>query len=149
MVDHWWQVGMGSSIPAHPVLHDMTLESWAKAVLQRHGGHFSQHPAFSFLVFNILVRSRNRRIAQARVKRSAFQRVEGIHRTLTPQRLWDAETEMIQMGNTTDKDVLALMKELSLYGSRHPLSNESRLCMRKKMRAIMISSGLAGNLVYA
>lgn len=128
--------------PTSPLLRNMTLESWVKVVLQRHGGHFAQHPAFSFLVFNMLARSRNRRVAQGRVKRSAFRRVEGIHQRLTPSRLQEARKEMFETGKTTDEDVVALMKELSLYGSRHPLSNESRLSMRKKIRSMIIGFGL-------
>jgi hypothetical protein len=34
--------------PANPLLRHMTPESWAKVVLQRHGGHLAQHPVFSF-----------------------------------------------------------------------------------------------------
>ncbi|KAK8859546.1 hypothetical protein PGQ11_010280 [Apiospora arundinis] len=123
-------------------LRDMTLESWAKAVLRRHGGRCSRHPAFAFHVFNILVRSRNRQVAQGRVQRSAFRRVEGIYETLTPERLRQAEKETFVTGRTADADVLALMKELSLYGSRHPLSNESRLHMRKKIFALIVATGL-------
>ncbi|KAF6528270.1 hypothetical protein HZS61_008572 [Fusarium oxysporum f. sp. conglutinans] len=128
--------------PANPLIRDMTLESWAKVVLQRHGGHCAQHPAFSFLVFNMMVRSRNRWIAQGRLKRSAFRRVEGIHQRLTPERLREAQKEMFEMGKTTDRDVIALMKELSLYGSRHPLSNESRLSMRKKIWSMIVAFSL-------
>jgi hypothetical protein len=49
---------------------------------------------------------------------------------------------MSETGRTTDEDVLALMKELSLYGSRHPLSNESRLSMRKKIQSMIVAFGL-------
>ena len=90
----------------------------------------------------MLVRSQNRRIAQGRLKRSAFRRVEGIHRKLTPERLREAQKEMFETGKTIDEDVIALMKELSLYGSRHPLSNESRLSMRKKIWSITVAFGL-------
>jgi hypothetical protein len=128
--------------PANSLLRDMNLESWAKVVLQRHGGHFAQHPVFAFLIFNILVRSRNRRIGQGRLKLSAFRRIEGIHRRLTPERLREAQKEMFETGKATDEDVLALMKELSLYGSRHPLSNESRLSMRKKVWSMIVAFGL-------
>ena len=121
----------------------MTLEAWAKVILQRHGGRCAAHPAFSFLIFNMLVRSRNRRIAQGRLKRQAFGRVQGIHRQLTPDCLREAQEEMLEGRRTTNPDIIALMKELSLYGSRHPLSNESRLSMRKKIRAMNIKFGLA------
>ncbi len=50
---------------------------------------------------------------------------------------------MFETGKTTDSDVIALMKELSLYGSRHPLSNESRLSMRKKIWSMIVAFGLA------
>jgi hypothetical protein len=49
---------------------------------------------------------------------------------------------MVETGKTTDEDVLALMKELSLYGGRHPLSNESRLSMRKKIWSMIVAFGL-------
>jgi len=127
---------------ANPLLRDMTLETWAKVFLQRHGGHFAQHPVFGFLIFNVLARSRNRWIANGRFQRSAFRRIEGIHRRLTPERLRSAQKEMSETGKTTDEDVLALMKELSLYGGRHPLSNESRMAMRKKIRSMIVAFGL-------
>ncbi|KAK8093143.1 PIF1-like helicase domain-containing protein [Apiospora kogelbergensis] len=95
-----------------------------------------------FLAFNILLRSRNRQLAHGRLQRPAFRRVEGIYDGLTPERLQRAESEMRETGRTTDPDVLAIMKELSLYGSRHPLSNESRLYMRKKILALIVASGL-------
>jgi hypothetical protein len=49
---------------------------------------------------------------------------------------------MSETGKTTDEDVLALMKELSLYGNRHPMSNESRLSMRKKIWSMIVAFGL-------
>jgi len=128
--------------PANPGLRDMSLESWVKVVLRRHGGHCAQHPAFCFLVFNMLVRSRNRWIAQGRLKRSAFRRVERIYQNLTREQLLAAQKEMVETGQTSDEDVITLMKELSLYGSRHPLSNESRLSMRKKIRSMIVAFGL-------
>jgi hypothetical protein len=128
--------------PANGLLRDMTLVSWTKVVLQRYGGRCAQHPAFSFLVFNMLVRSQNRRIAQGRLKRSAFTRIEGLHRRLTPDCLEKAQREMVETGKTTDEDVIALMRELSLYGLQHPLSNESRLSMRKKIWSMIVAFGL-------
>lgn len=38
---------------------NLSLETWARLVLQRHGGRFATHKVFSFLVFNMLVRFRN------------------------------------------------------------------------------------------
>lgn len=43
------------------VSRNMSLRTWADAVLRRHGGRFANHRIFSFLVFNLEVRSRNRR----------------------------------------------------------------------------------------
>jgi hypothetical protein len=65
--------------------------------------------------------------------------VEKIHQRLTPERLREAQKEMFETEKTTD---LALMKELALYGSRHPLSNESRLSMRKKIWSMIAAFGL-------
>ncbi|KJZ70684.1 hypothetical protein HIM_09908 [Hirsutella minnesotensis 3608] len=42
-----------------------SLNYWARYVLQRHGGRFATHPVFCFLVFNILLRSTNRRISMS------------------------------------------------------------------------------------
>jgi hypothetical protein len=69
--------------------------------------------------------------------------VDGVHRRLTPERFREAQREMSETGKTTDEDVLALMKELSLYGKRHPFSNESRLPMRKKIWSMNVAFGLA------
>jgi hypothetical protein len=84
---------------------------------KRHDGHFAQHPIFSFLIFNILLGSRNWWIAQGRLKQSAFGCVEGIHRRLTPARSAKGDRRSRQR-KTTDEDVLELMGELSLYSSR-------------------------------
>lgn len=78
-----------------------------------------------------------------RLKRAAFQRVEGIHRRLTPERIQAAQKEMLETGKTTDSGIITLMKELSLYGSQHPMSNESRLFMRKKIWLMTVAFGLA------
>jgi len=89
-----------------------------------------------------MVRSRNRRVAQGRLKRTAFRRIKGIYQKLTPERLREAQKEIFETGKTTNEDVITLIKELSLYGNRHPLSNESRLSMRKKIWSIIIAFGL-------
>lgn len=93
---------------ADPLIRDIPLEAWTKVVLQRHGGQCAQHPAFSFLIFNMLVRSRNRWISQGRLKRPAFRRVAEIYRRLSPERLREAGKEMFETGMTTDSDVTEL-----------------------------------------
>ncbi|KAK3350320.1 hypothetical protein B0T25DRAFT_570884 [Lasiosphaeria hispida] len=75
---------------ANHLVRHMALEPWAKVVLQRRGGQCAQHPAFSFLVFNMPVRSQNRWIAQGQLKRSAFQRVKEIYQRLTTDHLEEA-----------------------------------------------------------
>ncbi|KAK8121490.1 Helitron helicase-like domain at N-terminus-domain-containing protein [Apiospora kogelbergensis] len=134
--------GPARAADTESAVRDMSLESRAKAVRLRHGGRFSRHSAFAFLVFNILARSRNRWVAQGRVERSAFRRVGEIYKSLSADRLRQAQQEMFDTGRTSDTDFLALMKELSFYGSKHPLSNESRLCMRKKIFGLIIATGL-------
>ncbi|KAM6514297.1 hypothetical protein FALCPG4_015448 [Fusarium falciforme] len=52
---------------------NMSLEAWA----QRHGGRFAaHHPVLAFLVFNMGVRSRNRRVSMASVRKSDFPDVD-------------------------------------------------------------------------
>ena len=76
------------------------------------------HPAFAFLVFNLLVRFRNQVVAQVRVQSAAFERVLGIRRRLTPGCLEAAQEEMRTSGRKQYPGVLALMDELSLYRYR-------------------------------
>ena len=64
---------------------------------------------------NILVRSWNWQIGKGHLQRSAFRHVEGIHQKLTHKRLEKAQKEMFKTGKTMDRDVITLMKELSLY----------------------------------
>ncbi|KAK8106682.1 PIF1-like helicase domain-containing protein [Apiospora kogelbergensis] len=108
--------GPAGAADTESAVRDMSLESWAKAVLLRHGG---VSPGMR-----------------------PFRRVGEIYKNLSADRLRQAQQEMFDTGRTTDTDVLALMKELSLYGSKHPLSNESRLYMRKKIFGLIIATGL-------
>lgn len=61
----------------------MSLRRWADIVLRRHGGRFATHHNFAFLVFNMGVRSRNRRVSMLSVTRKNFRKVERIVRSLT------------------------------------------------------------------
>ncbi|KAG7408125.1 hypothetical protein Forpi1262_v018013 [Fusarium oxysporum f. sp. raphani] len=121
---------------------NMTLETWAKVVLQRHGGRFATHHIFSFLVFNMGVRSRNRRVSMLSVTRKNFPEVERIVRSLTAERLQLAKAELETVGRTGDEDVKQLLKSLSLYGFRQPMSRESRLSMRRKIKSDIIRDGI-------
>lgn len=119
-----------------------SLNYWAKYVLQRHGGRFATHPVFCFLVFNILLRSTNRRISMVRMARGSFDRLEQVYRRLTPDRLKIAEEELRETRTTTDPDISFLLRELSIFGHAQPLSNETRLLMRRKIQAVNIWTGM-------
>ena len=119
----------------------MTLEAWARAVLRRHGGRFATHHIFAFLVFNINVRSRNRRVSMLSVSRKDFPEVERIARSLSMERLHKARAELEATRQTTDKDVNRLLRSLSLYGARQPMSRESRRTMRRKIKSLIIRYG--------
>lgn len=119
-----------------------SLNYWAKYVLRRHGGRFATHPVFCFLVFNILLRSTNRRISMVRMARGSFDRLERVYGRLTADRLKRAEVEMRETRTTTDPDISFLLRELSIFGHAQPLSNETRLLMRRKIQAVNIWTGM-------
>ncbi|KJZ68635.1 hypothetical protein HIM_11974 [Hirsutella minnesotensis 3608] len=109
---------------------NMSLRTWADIVLRRHGGRFATHHVFAFLVFNMGVRSRNRRVSMLSVTRKNFHKVERIVRSLTADRLASARGELERSGRTTDEGVKELLRSLSLYGYRQPMSRELRLTHR-------------------
>ncbi|KAG6978077.1 hypothetical protein FocnCong_v021441 [Fusarium oxysporum f. sp. conglutinans] len=121
---------------------NMSLEAWVKMVIQRHGGRFATHPVFPFPVFNIGVRSRNRRVSMASMRRSDFPDVERTIQDLTASRLEKARGELEACGKTADPDVNRLLRNLSLYGYRQPMSRESRLTMRRKIKSLIIRYGI-------
>jgi hypothetical protein len=120
----------------------MSLERWARLVLQRHGGRFGTHHIFAFLVFNMGVRSRNRRVSMMSVTRKNFPRVERIVRSLSAERLEAAKVELEASRKTADEGVNELLRSLSLYGSRQPMSRESRLSLRRKIKSLIIRYGI-------
>ncbi|KAM4061916.1 hypothetical protein HRG_013436 [Hirsutella rhossiliensis] len=63
----------------------LNLRIWADIVLRRHGGRFALHHIFAFLVFNMGVRSRNRRVSMLSVARKDFGKVERVARSMTAQ----------------------------------------------------------------
>ncbi|KAM4067871.1 PIF1-like helicase [Hirsutella rhossiliensis] len=121
---------------------NMKLEAWADVVLRRHGGRFATHPIFAFLVFNMGVRSRNRQASMLGVTRKNFARVEGLLKSLTAQRLEAAKVELEATGKTSDDGVTELLRSLSVFGHRQPMSRESRLSMRKKILSLIIRYGV-------
>src|SRR2546429_9848691 len=82
---------------------NMSLETWARSVLQRHGGHFATHHIFAFLVFNMLVKSKNRRVSMLSVRRKNFPEVERIVQSLSAERLKRAKEDLEVSGKTIDK----------------------------------------------
>ncbi|EMT69198.1 hypothetical protein FOC4_g10000459 [Fusarium odoratissimum] len=114
---------------------NMTLEAVEQALVQRHGGGFASHLVFLFLVFNIRVRSRNRRVSMASIRKSDFPQVEHTIKELTAARLEKASIELESSGKTADPAVNQLLRSLSLYGYRQPMSRESRLTMRRKIKS--------------
>lgn len=121
---------------------NMSLEAWTRVVLRRHGGRFAAHHIFAFLVFNIGVRSRNRRVSMLSVSRREFPRVEQIVHSLTRERLEKAKAELETSAKTADEGVNQLLKSLSLYGFRQPMSRENRMSMRRKIKSLIIRHGI-------
>jgi len=119
-----------------------SLGYWARYVLQRHGGRLATHPVFCFLIFNTLLRPSNRRISTLRMSRRSFEKVEDVCANLTEDRLKRAMEEMRQVGSTRDQDIMLLLRELFVFGHAQPLSNESRLLMRRKIQALCIRMGM-------
>lgn len=60
-----------------------SLRAWAEIVLRRHGGRFANHHVFSFLVFNLGLRSRNRQISILSINRKSFSQLEDLVGNLT------------------------------------------------------------------
>lgn len=94
------------------------------------------------------VRSRNRRVGVTSVCRNDFPDVERIVHSLTAARLEKAKAELEASGKTADKGVDQLLRSLSLYGHRQPMSRESRLTLRRKIK-FLSPVWHPGHLVYA
>jgi hypothetical protein len=121
---------------------NMGLSKWTKVVLQRHGGRFARHPVFAFLVFNIGVRSRNHHASMASVRKKEFSEVESMVRSLTAERLENAKIELEATGKSNDMGINRLLRSLSLYGYRQPMSRENRMTMRRKIKSLIIRHGI-------
>ncbi|KAM4061599.1 PIF1-like helicase [Hirsutella rhossiliensis] len=67
---------------------------------------------------------------------------EQAYANLTEDRLKRAEAEMRETRTTSDPDISLLLRELSIFGHAQPLSNESRLLMRRKIQALDIWAGM-------
>ena len=87
-------------------------------------------------------KSLNRRTSYARMKKDVFQRLENIVKDLTPERLKAAEEELKSSQFVTDPDIDLLLRELQHYGKAHPLSNESRINARLKIKSMCWKNSL-------
>src|SRR6266850_568000 len=97
------------------------------------GGRFARHPSFPFLIFNMLVKSENRRISNIRMAKKSYDKVKQIYETLTPEEIKAAEEEYRQTRTTTNPKVSYLLRELSAFGHGQHMSNEERLYQRRKI----------------
>ncbi|KAM4061813.1 PIF1-like helicase [Hirsutella rhossiliensis] len=68
--------------------------------------------------------------------------LEQAYANLNEDRLKRAEAEMRETRTTSDPDISVLLRELSIFGHAQPLSNESRLLMRRKIQAVNIWAGM-------
>ncbi|KID59322.1 arrestin domain-containing protein, partial [Metarhizium hybridum] len=121
---------------------NMSLSKWAEFVLRRHGGRFASHRIFAFLVFNMGVRSRNRRVSLLSVRRKNFPELERIVRSLSKSRLDVARKELEENEQTSDDGIRELLKSISLYGFQQPMSREMRLSSRRKIKSLIFLYGM-------
>ncbi|KAM4061619.1 hypothetical protein HRG_013252 [Hirsutella rhossiliensis] len=99
----------------------LNLRIWADIVLRRHGGRFALHHIFAFLVFNMGVRSRNRRVSMLSVARKDFGKVERVARSMTAQRSFSGASRCTATGNPC---------------------REVRLNMRRKIQSLIVGYGV-------
>src|SRR5467141_2590789 len=94
-----------------------------------------------FLIFNMLVRSENRRISNIRMAKKSFDNVKQIHETLTLDEIKAAEEEYRETRTTTNPRVAYLLRELSAFGYGQHMSNEERLYDRRKIQSLCLQNG--------
>jgi hypothetical protein len=120
----------------------LSLETWARAVLLRHGGRFATHRVFTFLVFNMLVKFRNHKVSMMSATRKDFPEVQRVVESLSRCDLEKARDELQASGKTSDGAINRLLRSLSLYGFRQPMSRELRLSMRRKIKSLIVKDGI-------
>lgn len=76
------------------------------------------------------------------VIRKDFPEVERVVQLLSKERLEKAKDELQGSGKTSDGSVNQLLRSLSLYGFRQPMSRELRLGMRRKIKSLIIKEGI-------
>lgn len=76
------------------------------------------------------------------VSRKDFPSVERIVHSLNRERLGLAQRELELSGQTTDEGIKELVKSLSHYGFRQPISREHHLSLRHKIKSLIIQYGI-------
>jgi hypothetical protein len=94
------------------------------------------------MVFNMLVRSENRRISYSRMNKASFGRIEEIAATLTPEEVEQAAAEYKETRSTINERVAYLMREVSAFGERQYMLNEERLYCRRKIKSLCLKRGM-------
>ena len=112
-------------------------------LIRKVGGRFATHPSFAFLVFNMLVRSENRRISHIRMAKKSFEKVRQLHESLTSDEIKAAEEEYRETRTTTNSKVAYLLRELSAFGHGQHMSNEERLYARRKIQSLCLPNGMS------
>jgi hypothetical protein len=133
--------GTDSPVRNRTPSRNIGLRNWAGLLLGRHGGRFARHPFFSFHIFNMDLKAKNRRVSMMSVTKKDFSTVERIIRSLDERTLETAKRELEDNGKTTNPDVNILLKSLSYFGGNHPMSKEHRMRSRRKIRSLIISLG--------
>ena len=76
------------------------------------------------------------------ITRKDFPKVERVVQTLSAQRLARSREELEALGKTSDDTVNRLLRSLSLYSFRQPISRELRLGMRRKIKSLIVKEGI-------
>ncbi|KAM4062368.1 ATP-dependent DNA helicase PIF1 [Hirsutella rhossiliensis] len=84
----------------------------------------------------------------AGVTRKNFAKVEGLLKSLTTQRLEAARVELEATGKTGDDGVKELLRSLSVFGHRQPMSRESRLRTAYKRVRLAIADPMSAAVFF-
>jgi hypothetical protein len=76
------------------------------------------------------------------VSRRNFRKLERVVGSLSKSRLDAATRELQENERTTDEDIQELLKGISLYGFRQPMSREQRLSSRRKIKSLIFLDGM-------
>ncbi|KAM4055461.1 PIF1-like helicase [Hirsutella rhossiliensis] len=94
---------------------NMNLQAWADVVLRRHGGRRNEEE---------------------------LRKGRGSTKVVNDAEARGGEVELEATGKTGDDGVKELLRSLSVFGHRQPMSRESRLSMRKKILSLIVRYGV-------